>query len=41
MLTKANIYSEENTVCKCCRNIGHFLFCICPFAFHRLQPEKR
>jgi len=40
MLTKTNICSEENTVCNCCRNIEHFLFCIRPFALHRQQPEK-
>jgi len=34
MLTKVN------TVCHCCRNSGHFLFGIHPFALHRQQPEK-
>ena len=40
MLTKTNICSKENTACNCCRNIGHFLFCIRPFALRRQQPEK-
>ena len=32
--------NKENTVCYCCRDIGHFLFCVRPFALHRHQTEK-
>ena len=31
---------KENTVCNCCRNIGHFLFCLRQLPLHRQQPEK-
>jgi len=30
---------KENTACNCCRNVGHFLFCIRAFALHLQQPE--
>ena len=31
---------KESTVWNCCRNIGHFHFCIRQFALHRQQPAK-
>jgi len=31
---------KQNTVRNCCRNIGHFLFCVRPLALHRQQTEK-
>jgi len=30
---------KENTVCNCCRNTEHFIFCMRPFALHHQQPE--
>jgi len=43
MLTKHFLtlkFYKENTACKCCRNTGHFPFCVRPFAMHRRQSEK-
>jgi len=31
---------KENTVCNCCRNVGHFVFCIRHFTLHLQQLDK-